>query len=160
MTNDELQIQIAAISNLPFREDYESALYALYMQANLDQHQLIRRAASEGNLRPPKNWRNPTDYDRSDLTAEQKARRTLVTLSIRDGTDDYREDLLSITYAYHTLHLQGFDADAFLHQIAATSAPKFAATVGNFLNSPDRSKLPNWLEIIQTPGGPILARKA
>lgn|GEM_PF-6800661 len=103
-----------------------------------------------------KPWRNPSDYDRSDLTRRQRMREQLIAMSIRDGGADYRDDLMSIAYCYHNLLLLGDDADAFLLKVAEMSATKFANLLRGFVERSPESKSPHkfGLKIEQRQDGP------
>lgn len=103
-----------------------------------------------------KPWRNPTDYDRSDLTRRQKMTQQLMAMSIRDGGRDYRDDLMSIAYCYHNLLLLGDDADSMLQEVAEMSAPGFGKLLRGFVaRSPESKSAEKFgLKIEQRPDGP------
>jgi hypothetical protein len=157
MTDSEFQSRLAALGALQYREDHQTALCDLYTSAAPQQRGFIRTAYRSGTIHPPKSWRNPTDYDRSDLPREKLLRESLILNSIVDGGDDYRDDLLSIAYLYHNLLLLDLDADAILRNLAELSAPKFAQLLLNFADrTPSEKAAKNWgLKCIQSPNGPI-----
>lgn len=155
MTEFEFQAQLTILNGLSFREDFEAALCELYLAANPTQRDTLRVTTKSSDLQLSKPWKNPTDYDRSDLTREQFLRQSLILLSIADGTGAYRDDLLSIAYCYHNLLLIGVDAEAFLNEIADISGPAFGNWVLNFVNRSSEGKsLQQWgLKIVSTSSG-------
>jgi len=102
MTDEDFHNAIASLRAFPFREDFEAGIYDLYKNANSSQRFELRRAWNADTLGGSKTWRNPADFSRSDLTREQRVRQSLIAMSIRNGGDDYRDDLMSIAYCYHT----------------------------------------------------------
>lgn len=160
--DSEFEKRIAALTGISFREDFEAALYDLYQAATPAQRAAIRQATKAGSLQPPKHWRNPTDYNRADLTREKRQRQRLVAMSISEGGVDYRDDLMSIAYCYHNLKLMGIDADQVLEELAQLSGPHFANLVLGFVRrSPDQKSLKAFgLEIEQTPAGPVAERRS
>jgi hypothetical protein len=112
----------------------------------------IRQQFKSGQIQPPKEWRNPADYDRSDLTREQRMRHRLIADSIADGGADYRDDLMEIAYCYHNLSLLGIDADKVFVELAHKSAPAFAKLLVGFIErSPADKSMDAWrLEIRHT----------
>ena len=157
MNDEAFQQTVASLRNTPFREDFLSALCDLYTSASQSQRAQIRSGFQADGLCGTTAWRNPTDYERSDLIREQRMRQRLVLLSIQDGGDDYRDDFIAIAHCYHNLAVRGVDADVVLRETAAMSAPKFASVVLNFVNRPPKGKSAEafGLYIIQTPDGPI-----
>jgi hypothetical protein len=158
MPESEFVKRIAALASIPFREDFETALYDLYQAATPAQRAAIRQAEKTGRWQPSKPWRNPADYERLDLTREQRMRQHLIAMSIRDGGKDYRDDFLSIGYCYFNLAVLGVDADGVLDELAKMSAPKFAELVRRFgHHALDERTLKGWgMEIVQKPGGPVV----
>jgi hypothetical protein len=92
----EFANRMEALAGIPFREDFEIALCDLYRVAMSSQRATIREMAKSGTWQRAKPWRNPQDYDRPDLTREQKMRQHLIAMSIRDGGKDYRDDSLLV----------------------------------------------------------------
>jgi hypothetical protein len=90
MTDWEYDERVSSLANLPFHEDFETALCALYSVASSVQRARLREAYKADTLRGSKTWRNPTDYGRSDLDREQRMRERLIAMSIRDGGPDYQ----------------------------------------------------------------------
>ena len=78
-------------------------------------------------------------------------------MSIRDGSGDYRDDLMSIAYCYHNLLLLGDDADAVLLEVTEMSAQGFANLLRGFVErSPESKSLEAFaLKIEQRPDGPV-----
>lgn len=157
MSDEEFEKRFNALSGFSFREDFEAAIYELYVASSADQRERIRGAFRAGKLEGPSQWKNPTDYERADLTRNERIRRRLILLSIRDGTDDFREDLWGIAHSYHNLLLRGVDADRLLNEIADLSAPKAAELFRGFVRrKPEEKSLKAWaLQIVQMPDGPI-----
>lgn len=157
MTDAEFQSRLSSIEALPFREEFKTALYDLYSSATPSQRALVRERHQAGVLESQKPWRNPTDYDRADLTRRQRMREQLIAMSIRDGGADYRDDLMSIAYCYHNLLLLGDDADAFLLEVAEMSGPRFANLLTGFVERSPESKSTEkfGLKVEQRPDGPV-----
>lgn len=157
MTESEFQAQLTILNGLTFQEDFEAALCELYLAAKPTQRDTLRAAQNSGDLQLSKPWRNPTDYDRTELSREKYLRQSLIKLSIADGTGDYRDDLLSIAFCYHNLLLIGVDAETFLKQIADISGPAFGKWILSFINRSSESKsLQQWgLKIVSTSSGLI-----
>jgi len=157
MNDEAFQKAIGSLRSIPFREDFLSALCDLYTFATQSERAQLRAGYQSDGLGGTKTWRTPTDYERSDLTREQRLQQRLVLMSIIDGGDDYRDDLMAIAHCYHNLAIRGLDADIVLRWIAAMSAPKFANLVLNFVNRPPKAKSAKafGLFIVQTPDGPI-----
>lgn len=161
MTDGQFHKALASLRDLPFREDYQAALFDLYTASNSAQRVELRAASQAGAIDSSKKaWRNPTDYTRSDLTREQRMRQRLLGMSIHDGGDDYRDDLMSIAHCYHNLAVLGVDADAVLEEVAELSGPKFAGLVREFVRrSPQAKSAEVWcLKIVETPDGPAFDR--
>jgi hypothetical protein len=158
MTDLEFEQAVLALRQIPFREDFEEALYQLYRTCSAPQRDKLRQGYQADRLGGSKTWKNPVDYFRSDLTSEEQARQRLWARSLRDGSNDFRSDLLSIAFCYHMLAVRGFDADAELRELAGISAPKFAELVWGFVNrSPEEKSMKTWrLKIEQTPNGPVV----
>lgn len=158
LSTPEFETRLAALPEIPFREDFETARYDLYLAASAEQRAVMRQVTKMGTLQAPKQWRNPTDYERSDLTREQRMRRHLVFGSISEGRDDFRDDLCSIAYCYHNLALMGIDADQVLVEVAQLSGPRFANLVMGFVRRSSAQKsLKEWhLQVVQTPDGPAV----
>lgn len=156
MTDAEFQSRLSSIEALPFREEFKTALYDLYSSATLSQRALVRQRHQAGVIESQKTWRNPTDYNRSDLTRRQRMWEQLIAMSIRDGGADYRDDLMSIAYCYHNLLVFGDDADAVLREVAEMSAPRFANLLRGFVERSPESKSPEkfGLKVEQRPDGP------
>jgi hypothetical protein len=157
MTDSDFQHALLSLRDLPFREDFEAALYDLYRDATSAQQAKLRAGHNADTLGGSKTWRNPADYNRSDLTREQRIRQNLMAMSLRDGAPDYRDDLMSIAYCYHNLALLGLNANATLDEIARISGPTFAVLVRGFLRrSPEDMSLEAFgLRIQQTPDGTV-----
>ena len=157
MSDEEFKDAVRALREIPYREDFQTALCELYVRSNQSQRDELRAGYKADRLGETMPWRNPTDYARSDLTREEGMRQSLIFLSIFDGQEDYREDLRSIAYCYHNLRVRGVDADLFLRQVAAMSGARFAELVLNFVNRPPGGKSLKafGLEVVQTPDGPI-----
>ena len=154
-SNDRRGIPIAA---LPFREEFKTALYDLYLSATPSQRAVVRQRHQAGAIESQKPWRNPSDYDRSDLTRRQRVREQLIAMSIRDGGADYRDDLMSIAYCYHNLLLLGDDADAVLLEVAEISGPGFTELLREFVTRTPESKSQEAfaLRIERRPDGPAV----
>src|SRR5437762_3062176 len=88
MIESEFQQRVWALGNVPFREDFQTAFYNLYVSISSAQRAALREKFKRGELLPPKTWRNPTDYQRSDLTREQRMRQNLIAMLIQDGSPD------------------------------------------------------------------------
>src|SRR5271157_3378465 len=101
MTDAEFQEALSSLRQLPFREDFEAALFDLYRTATPTQRDKLRDGYKADKLGGSTTWRNPADYFRSDLTREQRMRQGLIARSLMDGTGDFRDDLISIAYCYH-----------------------------------------------------------
>ena len=160
MTDAEFQSRVADLRVAPFREDFGTTLYDLYTNCEASHRDRLRNALRSGELQEPKSWRNPTDYERSDLTREQRFRQRLVQMSIRGGSDDHRDDLCALAYYYHNLALMGLDADAILEEVARLSEPEFGRLVRAFVKREPRGKSLEafGLEVVQTPEGPVADR--
>ena len=156
MTDAQFEKALTTLRELPFREDVEAALQDLYKNAAPAQRVSLRHACKQDNLCGSKPWRNPADYDRSDLTREQRMRQRLLAMSIQDGGKDYRDDLMSIAYCYHNLTLLGVDADGELEELATMSAPNFANLLLNFVRRiPQEKSMKSFgLKMKHTPQGP------
>jgi len=157
MDDKEFETAVSSLRDIPFREDFEAALYELYKASSTKQRTDLRARYRSDNLNGSKTWRNPADYDRSDLTREQKMRQVLICMSIQDGGRDYRDDLRSIAYCYHNLALLGVDADAVVEELAGMSGPRFAELVFGFVRRApaEKSAAKFGLKIEQTPSGPV-----
>lgn len=155
MTDAEFQSRLSSIEALPFREEFKTALYDLYSSATPSQRALVRERHQAGAIESQKPWRNPTDYDRSDLTRRQQIWEQLIAMSIRDGDPDYRDDLMLIAHSFHNLLLLDEDADAFLLEVAEMSAPGFGKLLRGFVARSPESKSPEkfGLKIEQRPDG-------
>ena len=156
MTDAEFQSRPSSVEAFPFREEFKTALYDLYSSATPSQTAFVRKRHQSGVMEGQKPWRNPTDYNRSDQTRRQRTKEQLISMSIRDGGADYRDDLMSVAYCYHNLLLLGGDADAFLLEVAEMSAPGFAKLLRGFVERPPESKSLEAfaLRIEQRPDGP------
>jgi hypothetical protein len=157
MMDEEFHTAIASLRALPFREDFEAGLYDLYKIVNSSQRFELRLAWKANTLGGPKTWRNPVDFERSDLTREQRMRQSLIRMSIQNGGRDFRDDLMSIAYCYHNLILLSVDADAELEELAKISAPNFAHLLRGWVRRSPVDKSPESfkLKIEQTPDGPV-----
>jgi hypothetical protein len=157
MMDDAFETARLALRELLFREDFERALCELYRRASPAQRATLRDAYRAGGLGEPRTWRNPTDYERGDLTREQRMRQTLIFMSIEDGGPDYRDDLMAIAYCYHNLALLGLNADAELRELADMSAPAFASLVRGFVerHPEEKSAKSFGLRFTTTPEGRI-----
>jgi len=157
MTYAEFQSRLSSIEALPFREEFKTALYDLYSSATPSQRAVVRQRHQAGAIESQKPWRNPSDYDRSDLTRRQRMREQLIAMSVCDGGPDYRDDLMSIAYCYHNLLLLGDDADAVLREVAEMSGPRFANLLRGFVERSPESKSPEkfGIKVEQRPDGPV-----
>jgi hypothetical protein len=157
MTDAEFQKRVSSPAALFFREDFQTALYDLYKAATPEHRDVLRQEHRAGNLRGPTTWRNPADYERSDLTREQHIRERLIAMSIDGAGHDYRDDLMAIAHCYHNLAVLGVDADTVLEELAMLSDEDFARLILNFVRrSPDGKSMKAFgLELVQTPNGPI-----
>ena len=158
MIDTEFQKLALSLRDLPFREDFEVALYDLYRSANPVQRAELRTAYHADSLGGSKIWRNPADYFRTDLNREQRMRQILLAMSLKEETDDYREDLLSIAYCYHNLAMLGVDADAVLEEIAEISGPRFGSLILGFARRSTAEKSPKLfgLKTEQSPHGSVV----
>jgi hypothetical protein len=159
MTDPEFHDRIAALRKITYREDYEAALHDLYAQSTDAHRAILREAQKRGELRPQQPWRNPADYDRSDLKGLQRVRHGLIAMSIYDSPE-WKDDLRSIAFYYHSAELLGVDPNALLVEIAQMSSPALAKLIRGFVDRPLEAKsLHAWrLHIVQTPSGPVIDR--
>lgn len=160
MTESEFQRYLSRLRTAKFREDFETALFALYTGCEPAQRAAFRRDLTAGKLQPPTAWRNPTDYFRSDLTREQRLRQSLIRMSIAGRSGDYREDLCALAYIYHNLLLLKLNADGILEDVAHLSDEDFGELVRAFTRRQpmDKSLEAFNLKVFETPDGPVADR--
>jgi len=91
MTDAVFNERFAALNNIFYREEFETALYNLYQESMPTQAAIVRSAIASTAGQPRRPWKNPSDYDRSDLTPEQRLTQQLTAMSITDGGVDYRD---------------------------------------------------------------------
>lgn len=160
MTDAEFQNGVTRLKSVSYREGFESAFYDLYTTCESAQRAQLRNSVRTGAIRPPRAWRNPTDYFRIDLTREQRCRRSLLRMSINGLSDDYRDDLCELAYCYHNLALLGLDADSILEEVADLSDPEVAGFLKGFIHRTpkDKSMEAFGLVVVQMPDGPGVDR--
>ena len=160
MTESIFNARIADLKSMAFREDFLTELYDVYQHATAEQRTMIWHSRALGSFGPPKRWRNPADYDRTDLTREQRLRQSLFEWSINDGSKDCRDDLTGIAFCYHNLALMGIDADRAFEEVAMISSPRFSKLLKEFIQRPPAGKsLEAWgLRVEQSPDGPVAVR--
>jgi len=142
MTESEFQERLKKLDAIEFREEFETELYRLYEQAGADDRKHLRETAAAGAFMKPRPWKNPTDYDRADLSLEQRVQQGMIRLSLHDGTGDYRDDLLTLAWCYNNLMHLSHDADAYLKRIADLSSEKIATAINQFVQRPPSEKDP------------------
>ena len=157
MTDAEFSHRITQLVALEFREDFQTALYDLYVACQPHQRATLRRDLAAKRIHEPHAWRNPTDYFRSDLTTEQKARRSLLRLSMI-GPNDTREDLRELAHAYHALLILGFNADSILEDTARMAEPPTSDFIRAFVaRDPQNKSMEAFrLRVVQSPNGPTI----
>jgi hypothetical protein len=156
MTDGEFQTQLMALSDLPYGENFETALYQLYRVAEPERRSILRQMNKAGQLRCARPWKNPADYDRSDLTRERHMRESPLANSLEGIGSDWRDTIRSIADCYYNLLVVGADADAALEELIRISDPEFANVVSRFARQPHgRESMKGWgLGVVQTPRGP------
>jgi hypothetical protein len=161
MTDQDFNNRLAELRLTSYREDFETALYELCMACTIEQCGVLRNEVKDRSLWSSKPWRNPTDYDRSDLTSEQRLRRGVADWAVRDGNfEDFRDELCSLAWLYHNLILSGVNADARLQEVSKRADPNVAKLIRGFINRrpADKSMTAFRLYVEQTPDGPKALR--
>jgi hypothetical protein len=156
MTDLDFNDGLAELRRTRYREDFETAMYELCMACTIEQCRVLRNEVKDRRLWSSKPWRNPTDYDRSDLTWEQRLRRGVAAWAVRDGDfEDSRDDLCALAWLYHNLVLSGVNADARLEEISERADPSVAKLIRGFINRRPAGKSMEafGLYVEQTPDG-------
>lgn len=162
MTDAEFKDRLDELQRIEFREDYERALYELSTSCTVEQCGPLRDRVSDRKLWHSKPWRNPTDYDRSDLSWPEKLNRGVAKWIVSDGhSKDFRDDLCDLAWHYHNLLLSGLDADQVFRNTAQRCDPRVAKLICDFVNRKpvDKSMRAFHLYIEQTSEGPRAFRK-
>jgi len=156
MSETEFRKRVAELQTYEHREDFERSMVELFWSASSEQCGELRAMRANGKLNSPKVWRNPSDYERSDLTHEERVRERLAAISLCWGSDDSRDDLMTIAFCYHNLLMLGNNADETLHDAARRADPRVAHLLLGFLNRlpEDKSMKAFALHMVQTPAGP------
>jgi hypothetical protein len=161
MTDQDFNDQLAELHRIRYREDFETVLYDLCMACTIEQCRVLRDEVKDRRLWSSKPWRNPTDYDRSDLTWEQRLRREVAAWAVRDGNfEDSRDELCSLAWLYHNLVLRGISADTLLEEVSERTDPRVAKLIRDFITRlPAEKSMEAFLLYVEnTPDGPKALR--
>jgi hypothetical protein len=153
----DFNARLAELRQISYREDFETALYELCMACTIEQCRILRDEVKNQLLWSSKPWRNRADYERSDLTWEQRLRRGVAAWAVRDGNfEDSRDELCSLAWLYHNLALSGVNADARLEEVSERADPRVAKLIRGFIERrpADKSMAAFRLYVEQTPEGP------
>jgi hypothetical protein len=162
MNEAEFNAHLEELRRIEFREDYERALYDLCMSCKIEQCLALRGVVSDRKLWHSKPWRNAADFDRSDLSREDRLKRCIAAWVVMDGVSgDFRDDLCALAWQYHTLLVNGRDADALFRDVARRCDPRIAKLIVQFIdrNPANKSLEAFRLCVEQTPDGPRVYRK-
>src|SRR5258706_6773348 len=157
MTDQDFNDRLAELRLTSYREDFETVLYELCTACTIEQCRVLRDEVKDRRLWSSKPWRNPADYERSDLTWEQRLRRGVADWAVLDPNfEDSRENVLSLAWLCHNLILSGVSADALLEEVSERADPNVAKFIRDFIKRrpAEKSMKAFGLYVEQTPDGP------
>jgi hypothetical protein len=130
----ELTDNLRSLAAQEYAEDFDEAFYHLYRAASTGERERLRSFVAGKPSPRPRKFRN-TDFPcRVDIrTPEQLRVRTLFAL-LRETSPDFRDDLCSIAWHYHTAGLFGLDPDAYLQEFEPLASPHMRSVLNNFLS--------------------------
>jgi len=139
MNDEELVERLAALEREPRRDRWSertaARLCSLYEAATPSQRQFMRETVQLGRWRST-DKRTLADGAIRDIPAQQRIRVGLLFESIEDGRHDLRDNLISVTFVYHSAMAVGMDVERLFQEVAAISSERMGRVLRDFLARP------------------------